>query len=164
MKKSANSLTILVFGISVISAQVCFSQQSGPEEVYHQYRIILSTSADFDSLAGLLSSRTLETSRQYIEKMKSRGLSEAEAKSALLGGRKYIYKYEKRRKQIDIHQAGNKAVITFEVEDENIPNHFKNKPSVDSVETIENTIEEVHFLNENGWKLDRIVVRPNRGK
>jgi hypothetical protein len=155
-----NSLSILFFGVSLIWAQVCFSQQHGPEEVYRQYRMILSTSDDFDSLAGLLSSRTLETSHQYIEKMKSRGISEAEAKSALFGGRKRHYKYEKNRKQIDFHQSGDRAIITYKVEEENIPNHFKNKPTVDSVATIEKTIEEVHFINENGWKIDHTVIKP----
>ena len=88
---------MLAVGATLVWAQVCFSQQPGPEEVYLQYRMILSTSD------------------------------------------------EKSRKQIDINQSVNKASITFEVEEENLPKHFKNKPSVDSVATIEKTIEEVHF-------------------
>jgi hypothetical protein len=160
VKKFSNGLYILILAISLFWAPTCFSQQLGPEEVYNQYRMTLSTKDDFDALDGLLSSRTLETSHQYIEKIKSRGISETEAKSALFRGRKRHYKYEKSRKQVDFHQTGSKAVITFEVESENIPNHFKNKPSIDSVTTIEKTIEEVHFVYESGWKLDHTVIKP----
>jgi hypothetical protein len=162
MKKELNILSMLILAASLIWTPICYSQQPGPEEVYQQYRKTLSTKNNFDSLIGLLSSRTLEASNHYIEKVKSRGLSEAEAKSALFGGRKRNFKYEKSRKQIDFQQAGNKAIITFEVESENIPNHFKNKPSVDSVVTIEKTIEEVHFVNENGWKLDHTLISPRK--
>jgi hypothetical protein len=164
MKKELNILSMLILAASLIWTPICYSQQPGPEEVYQQYRTTLSTKNDFDSLIGLLSSRTLEASNHYIEKVKSRGLSEAEAKSALFGGRKRNFKYEKSRKQVDFQQAGNKAIITFEVESENIPNHFKNKPSVDSVVTIEKTIEEVHFVNENGWKLDHTLITPRKSK
>ena len=103
MNKVTNGLSILILAVAMIWVQACFSQQLGPEEVYQQYRVILSTSDDFDALAGLLSSRTLESSRQYIEKMKSRGIAEAEAKSALFGGRRRIFKYEKSRKLVDFH-------------------------------------------------------------
>ncbi|MCG8097883.1 MAG: hypothetical protein JAZ05_02205, partial [Candidatus Thiodiazotropha taylori] len=92
--------------------------------------------------------------------LKSRGISEVEAKSTLFRGRQRAFKYEKSRKKTGFHQSDTKAVITFVVEDENIPNHFSNKPSVNSVTTIEKTIEEVHLVNENGWKLDRRVIKP----
>ena len=164
MKKMVSGLSILILVTSLIWVPVCFSQQSGPEEVYRQYRMILSSKNDFDALAGLLSSRTLKASLQYIEKLKSRGVPEAEAKSNLLKGRKRAFKYEKSRKQTGFNQMGSKAVITFVVEDKNIPNHFKNKPSVDSVATIEKTVEEVHFVNENGWKLDHTVIKPWKSK
>jgi hypothetical protein len=154
MNVFSKSLSLLILAISLFWATVCFSQQPPPEEVFRQYRMTLSTSDDFDSLTGLLSSRSIESSRQYIDKMKSRGLSEEDAKTALFRG----------RKQIDFRQTGNKAVISFEVEEENIPNHFKKSPSADTVETIEKTIEEVHFVYENGWKLDRISIKPKRAR
>jgi hypothetical protein len=164
MNVFSKSLSLLILAISLFWATVCFSQQPPPEEVFRQYRMTLSTSDDFDSLTGLLSSRSIESSRQYIDKMKSRGLSEEDAKTALFRGRKQIFEYEKNRKQIDFRQTGNKAVISFEVEEENIPNHFKKSPSADTVETIEKTIEEVHFVYENGWKLDRISIKPKRAR
>ncbi|MCG8057483.1 MAG: hypothetical protein JAY94_17530 [Candidatus Thiodiazotropha endolucinida] len=160
MKKKAINLSLLILVISLLWLPVCYSQQAGPEEIYQQYRQTLSSSSDFDALTGLLSNRTLKASYQYIEKLKSRGISEAEAKSTLFRGRQRAFKYEKSRKKSGFHQSGTKAVITFVVEDENIPNHFSNKPSVNSVTTIEKTIEEVHLVNENGWKLDRRVIKP----
>ncbi|MCG7964722.1 MAG: hypothetical protein N0E54_18610 [Candidatus Thiodiazotropha taylori] len=160
MKKKAINLSLLILVISLLWLPVCYSQQAGPEEIYQQYRQTLSSSSDFDALTGLLSNRTLKASYQYIEKLKSRGISEAEAKSTLFRRRLRAFKYEKSRKKSGFHQSDTKAVITFVVEDENIPNHFSNKPSVNSVTTIEKTIEEVHLVNENGWKLDRRVIKP----
>ncbi|MCG7983227.1 MAG: hypothetical protein JAY90_10840 [Candidatus Thiodiazotropha lotti] len=164
MKKRVNSLSLLVLISSLFWLPACFSQQPGPQEVYHQYLMILSSSNNFDALSDLLSSRTLKASHHYIEKLKSRGISEAEAKSNLFRGRKRAFKYERSRKQTGIHQSGDKAVITFEVEDEELPDHFKNKPSVDSVVTIEKTIQEVHLVNEKGWKLDHTVIKPGKSK
>ncbi|MCG8017387.1 MAG: hypothetical protein JAY97_14335 [Candidatus Thiodiazotropha sp. 'RUGA'] len=160
MKKKVNNLPLLILITSLFWLPACYSQQAGPEEIYQQYRQTLSSSSDFDALTGLLSNRTLKARYQYIEKLKSRGISEAEAKSNLFRGRQRAFKYEKSRKQTDFRQSDRKAVITFIVEDENIPNHFSNKPSVDSVSTIEKTIEEVHLVDENGWKLDHRVIKP----
>ncbi|MCG8074458.1 MAG: hypothetical protein AB2767_17340 [Candidatus Thiodiazotropha taylori] len=160
MRKRVRDLSFLILVTSLFWLPVCYSQQAGPEEIYQQYRQTLSSSRDFDALTGLLSNRTLKASYQYIEKLKSRGISEAEAKSNLFRGRQRAFKYEKSRKLTKLHQADRKAVITFIVEDENIPDHFGNQASVDSVTTIQKTIEEVHLVNENGWKLDHRVIKP----
>jgi hypothetical protein len=164
MNVISKSLSLLILATPLFWATVCFSQQPPPEEVFRQYRMTLSTSEDFDSLTGLLSSRSLESSRQFIDKMKSRGLSEEDTKTALFRGRKQIFEYETNRKQIGFRQAVNKAVIYFEVEEKNLPNHFNKNTSVDSVKTIEKTIEEVHFVYEDGWKIDRISIKPKKAR
>ena len=159
----AKVLSILSAVLLLTWLPVCFAQQPGPEEVYRQYRELLSSADGAQSLDRFYSARTVAMRQKIMEKLRAKGKTEAEIQARLFEGDKQRFQYEARRKQIDFKQSDGKAVMTFEVEDKNVPDHFKNNPEIDSV-VINETIEEVHFVYENGWKIDNTVIRLEKAK
>lgn len=163
MKQWTKVILILSAAMLLIGLPVCFAQQPGPEDVYRQYRKLLSSTNGAHSLDGFYSARTVAMQQKIMKELRAQGQTEAEIQTWLFEGVKKGFQYEASRKQIDFKQSDGKAVMTFEVEDKNVPDYFKDNPEIDSV-VINETIEEVHFVYEDGWKIDNTVIRPKKAK
>ncbi len=145
----------------VLMLTSCSASEIEPEEVHAQYLKAVPLADNIKSLDSFLSANNIASRTSSIEKLKSRGKIESKIHDRFLKNRKHKVKCLKNLKQIKKIKSAKVATITYSFDDICSTEMMKKQPEIYGKMIVAN-IKEVSFVYENGWKIDKSSVRPEK--